>query len=70
MVRSVPDIVSLRRQEMSQIDDAQIGPLRLVARTLLTHGRFWVLALAETFKRQPIPTVPPADATRHPIRRR
>ncbi|WP_186813042.1 hypothetical protein [Methylorubrum extorquens] len=55
---------------MSQIDDAQIGPLRLVARTLLTHGRFWVLALAETFKRQPIPTVPPADATRHPIRRR
>lgn len=35
---------------MSRIDDAEIGLLRLAARSLLVNERFWVLALAETVR--------------------
>ena len=55
---------------MGQIDEAEIGLLRLAARTLLIHGRFWLLALAETFNRQPTPTASPTDLTQPPIRKR
>lgn len=55
---------------MGWIDDAGIRLLRLATRPLLTYSRFWVLILAEAFKRQPAPTAPPTDSTRPPIRLR
>jgi hypothetical protein len=70
VVRSVLKLVNPKRQAMSRIDDAEIGPLRQAARILLINGRFWGLLLAEMLKRHRTLKVLPTDSTRPPTRQR